>query len=370
MFRLELLPAGPGDCLWIEYGAEKCPHIVIIDGGVNTTFDALDRRIGQAIEQRGSPEAGLHIELMVVTHLDNDHIQGILRLLRESKHTVTIGDIWFNGKQQLEKLSSDLLGYDEADALSTQIAERNLPWNQRFGGAAIAVYPNSKLPCRVLEGGLKLTLLGPSIVRLLELRQKWRDVVRQELAEEVVVREDRMGPKDHWPPKWNDILPTPDNAVPNGSSIVLLVEYAGRAILLPGDAFADDIVEHLKRLMAERNIEDRFPLTAFKLSHHGSTRNISESLISSVECGNYLISTNGSGNQKHPDHQAILSVLRYSESSLEPCLAFNYVSETTRVWRDASALVRRNNSNKGLSSYTTQYPDEASRGLVLQWDEE
>ena len=77
MLRLELLPAGRGDCLWLEYGNPRHPRIVLIDGGIESTAPLLERRIRQAMRQRGV--SLLHIDLLVVTHIDTDHIDGAWR---------------------------------------------------------------------------------------------------------------------------------------------------------------------------------------------------------------------------------------------------------------------------------------------------
>jgi hypothetical protein len=62
----------------------------------------------------------------------------------------------------------------------------------------------------------------------------------------------------------------------------------------------------------------------------------------------------------HPDQQALLRVLKYS--SLQPCLEFNYDSETTRNWRD----YRQDVLSLGLGTYDTLYADDSDRGLVLE----
>ena len=76
MFRVEMRPAACGDCLWIEYGTPPATHIVVIDGGVGATAKDLANRIAQARAERGVDV--LDIELLVVTHIDNDHIGGVL----------------------------------------------------------------------------------------------------------------------------------------------------------------------------------------------------------------------------------------------------------------------------------------------------
>jgi hypothetical protein len=34
MLRVEMLPAGHGDALLVEYGSPDCPHRILIDGGL------------------------------------------------------------------------------------------------------------------------------------------------------------------------------------------------------------------------------------------------------------------------------------------------------------------------------------------------
>ena len=33
LFRIEMMPACSGDCIWIEYGNPQSPHKLLIDGG-------------------------------------------------------------------------------------------------------------------------------------------------------------------------------------------------------------------------------------------------------------------------------------------------------------------------------------------------
>ena len=78
-------------------GAAK--RYVIIDGGLTDTATALRQRIDKARRERGVDT--LDIELLVVTHIDNDHILGIIDLLKEETPGLRVKDIWFNGRPQL-----------------------------------------------------------------------------------------------------------------------------------------------------------------------------------------------------------------------------------------------------------------------------
>lgn len=383
MLRLEILPAGPGDCLWLEYGEPGQTRIVLIDGGVTGTFEHLNRRIGEAIQARGA--SALHIDLLVVTHIDNDHINGILKLLRDTRHSISFGDIWFNGDRQLVNLPppapeetrqdmlgneiqpprADLLGLQEGDRLSKLLAARQLPWNVAFGGTAAMTTTTAELPSYRLEGDLRLTLLGPPLMRLRDLAASWKPVLdeyeRLERTGPVPGREDLLGRGDTWPPTWRETI-SPDDTVANGSSIALLAEFSERSLLLTGDAYSEDLSKALAKLREERSMaRNPLPVTAFKLPHHGSARNISQDLLAQIQCGRYVISTNGSGH-KHPDHQALLSILKYSAA--RPCLAFNYDSDTTRNWRDR----RQDVLQLGYRSYDTIYADRRNQRLVFTLD--
>lgn len=78
MIQIELLPARHGNAIWIEYGTEKQKHRILIDGGPAHAYQTGLRR---RIEKQADTER--HFELMVVTHIDADHIDGALILMQE-----------------------------------------------------------------------------------------------------------------------------------------------------------------------------------------------------------------------------------------------------------------------------------------------
>jgi beta-lactamase superfamily II metal-dependent hydrolase len=39
---------------------------------------------------------------LILTHIDADHIEGLLKLVAERDSLVTFKDVWFNGRQHLE----------------------------------------------------------------------------------------------------------------------------------------------------------------------------------------------------------------------------------------------------------------------------
>jgi beta-lactamase superfamily II metal-dependent hydrolase len=408
MLKLQLLPAICGDCIWLEYGIP--PRVVIIDGGLRETAKTLGSRIVAACRERGTDT--LEVELLVVTHIDNDHILGIIELLKSPPAAMRVKDVWFNGRPQLLRLPapatrgrmaeqrdsgrghpadlmgsaddasgwkdrvgesalpspSDLLGPQQGDELSGILAAARLPWNRhpRWNGDAIIVPDAGNLPAVTLDGGLRLTLLGPTLARLYKLCTAWSDVLGgtdEPTSPAEPGPADLLGRRNTWPPVWKD-EERRDPSAANGSSIMLLAEFGDHALLLAGDGHAPDLAAALKRLSGERNqasAPPALPLAAFKLPHHASEKNLTRAVLETVDCNRYLISTDGSGHG-HPDHQALLRILRYSRRS--PQLFFNYATNTTLPWGDSKSDILE----MGFQDYETQFPTNPADGLILNLD--
>jgi glyoxylase-like metal-dependent hydrolase (beta-lactamase superfamily II) len=98
-FRLHVLPATNGDALVLEYGHGQARQRVLIDGGRSSAAPKVKAFLGE------DPE----LELLIVTHIDNDHIGGLLRLLR-GPASPRPADIWFNGYRHLPESSLQEMG--------------------------------------------------------------------------------------------------------------------------------------------------------------------------------------------------------------------------------------------------------------------
>jgi metal-dependent hydrolase (beta-lactamase superfamily II) len=92
VFSIEMLPGGPGDCLWIEYGQPNNPRRILVDGGASPSAQTELRRRTRALGDAA------HFELLVITHVDDDHIDGILGLLGDKQSKATFGEVWFNDR--------------------------------------------------------------------------------------------------------------------------------------------------------------------------------------------------------------------------------------------------------------------------------
>ena len=345
MIRVDMLPAAQGDSLWIEYGEAAHLHRVLIDGGTAATYDWLRTRI------RSLPSGQRRFELLIVTHVDADHIEGAVRLLNDPTLELEFGDIWFNGWDQL----TDVLGPVEGEFLSALIKTGKLPWNRAFEGAAVMVPEDGPLPACELDGGLKLTLLSPRRSELTRLRDVWLEVVtgagmasgkpRQALALLKQAKKLRPAPSDLLGGAEAEDLQRSadepsrrDRKEANASSIVVLAEYQdggeAKSCLFAADGVPGVLEETVPRLLRERQLQ-KLDLDAFKLPHHGSKNNVTTKLIRMAPARKYLFSTNGA-YFNHPDKQAVSRVIL--DGAKKPSLLFNYQTQENEVWGDPDLM--------------------------------
>lgn len=354
MMRIEMLPAAFGDCLLVEYGKESSPRRILIDAGLAKTYkEALKPRL----ESIGGP---VELELLVVTHIDRDHICGILPLLRADPCLVSPSDIWFNGYHHL----SDDLGPKDGEALGKLLRSSELPWNVAFDTNAVVVPDDGPLPVVDLAGGARLTLLSPRRRKLVELLAFWDDElggwgddVDEESGETPPEPDDVLGKRPAITsisaPEVEDYAAkkfTEDKTEPNGSSIAFLLEYGGKRVLFAADAHPTELLDALERYRPGKKVR----LDAFKISHHGSEANLSPDLLEKVDCCRYLISTNGD-SFGHPHAQTLCRLL--VGGGEKKALYFNYACDYTTVWDEPTV--------KKTYGYETVYP-ETGAGIVIE----
>jgi hypothetical protein len=333
IFELTALPAQYGDCLWLEYGLESSPNRILVDCGTADTWTILRQKI------EALPRGNRNFDLLVITHIDADHIGGALQLLQSRKALgIGFGEIWFNGRKHL---SDDILGPKEGDALTQELESADLAplWNKSAGRGALSITDDGALPSFTFAG-MKLTLLSPGIKQLQQLASVWPETIRDAgLTGEnrTISLADDMPADTLGNLQILDLARThsaADKSPANGSSIAFLAEYDSRSILFAADAFASVLLTTLDRLK-----ESRSPLSLdislCKLPHHGSKANVTEKLIAALNCRHYLFSTSGE-RFHHPHKICVARVITRSDS---PTLYFNYRSEYSAAW-DSVALMK------------------------------
>jgi hypothetical protein len=295
LFDFEALDAGEGDCLLLHYGSVDNPKHIIIDGGLQRTWaNRLEPRLQELREYHQlDDDRKLAIELVVVTHIDLDHIEGIIEMFEgiadEHAHAGVpwrVERLWHNVFDN--DLSTDELarvrrqatggaagvgqGFELIELARGRVGSINGPkktFPRRF-----VVRVSDTAPVVEIEG-LELTVLAPTVAELDLLQTEWDTYLREhpELEAGGAAAVERVTP-------------------PNLSSIALLARACDRSVLLCGDTGHQQI---LAGLAAAGVLEPdgQCSVDVFKISHHGAQANASLELFQRVLAEHYVISANG-----------------------------------------------------------------------------
>ncbi len=301
VFTLEVLQAEQGDSLLLHYGTPDDPRVILIDGGPSGVYE---RRLKQRLTQLAPEDGPLHLPLVVVSHIDDDHIVGILQLFKDidaGTAPAEVDVLWHNAFDKLvpeeakEKVRPEGLGHtaslvlagaakgrDLDDLAEKLVIGQNDPFDELVradrGGTTVEYEP-----------GLKFTVLSPDEEELDDLNKEYQRIFAKEDAEARVTA-------------------YTDGSVANLSSIVILAECGGRQMLLPGDARGDGIEQGLERAGLSWSYDK--PLDVFKLPHHGSIRNIEPSLLEKAPARHYVVSANGMFDNPDIETLEMLSEVR------------------------------------------------------------
>ncbi|MBB6188017.1 hypothetical protein [Rhodanobacter sp. MP7CTX1] len=334
--QIEALQADEGDALLITLEGDV-PRTILIDGGLARTGEA----IAQIFRDRGV----VKLDLLIVTHIDRDHIEGILKLLDELPASMlTVDQIWFNGYRHLRATPPNPGELGEHGALmgnrlESSIYARSIPWNKAFSHGPAA--RNGKtFPVMWFSDTSRITLIGPTTLQLEALAPSWEKECEKAgivpgqppaISDSTLVQHSSSGEFDF------DALASAefknDHALANLSSIVVLIEHGAAVALFGGDACARSLTSALEELAAERGAPLHVDL--FKVPHHGSASNLSMELLTSLQCTNYVISSSGA-RFGHPDDETLARIVAHHRAlgGPLPTIWFNYLSARTRPWCD------------------------------------
>ncbi|HEX5988823.1 MAG TPA: hypothetical protein VFY75_01250 [Solirubrobacterales bacterium] len=304
IFSLEVLRAKHGDSLLLHYGDADDPKLIVIDGGPRGVCkDALLPRLEELRDERGGE---LTIENLMVSHVDQDHVRGVLdfaQTLDEDdalRAGFKVKTLWLDSFEDTVGDGSPIIAGvgaapagAEAGELAAEIASvgegrslRNLArkfgWPLNKGFDELVMAPDDA-GVEIDLGPLRLTVVGPRAAELEELRKEW--------AKEV----EKLVKKEKSTAKVAEYL---DDSVYNLSSIVCLAELGGKRMLLTGDARGDKILLGLEKaglLPKGKPLE----VDVLKMPHHGSSRNLEPEFFERIKAREMVISANG--KDENPD---------------------------------------------------------------------
>jgi hypothetical protein len=328
-FALEALQANDGDCLLLHYAADgRGTTRVLIDGGSRGIYRSVLKPRIDSLRGRDP----LALRMVMVSHIDADHITGILDLFKALGDQQDAGDdpfcrietLWFNSFEQVHGAAHPTVAAATAAAIGgvaiagldqqTQAVVASIPQGNRLrqlatdlrvefnegAGADLVVSLTAGARTVTIAPGLTFTILAPPKAQLDRLEHDWNAAQTAHPADPAAQTADYL-----------------NNTVPNMSSIVVLAEAvapggAKKRMLLTGDARGDVILAALATAGLSAGGGAHFDL--LKVQHHGSNHSTTRDFFERVTADRYVISGNGKHGIPHPEALGFLSAARHGQA--------------------------------------------------------
>lgn len=361
MFKLKMYPAKNGDAFLVDAGGT---HILIDAGYASTYQDFIAKDLTQLAKEGGK------LSLVVCSHVDADHIGGLLEFFSlngpSDKRGIEVDAVWHNSLRSLPAPTAATDGFHDrmvlesirrrgfpssaltspnpisarqGSSLATLLRQHGYTWNAGNGSTSI-----SEGDAPVALNSASLQVISPNAARLEELRDLWLREIRKlgykgssqpsALVDDAYEMWCAAVPNSSAPrvtpinsngnPSLADGY-TADTSISNGSSIALIISSATARVLFLGDAWAADIVDKLRALQPTAA---PIVFDAIKVSHHGSLHNTSVDLLALVDSSCFLISTDGT-RHGHPDFEVLAEIVD-RPASFERHLFFNYETAASK----------------------------------------
>jgi beta-lactamase superfamily II metal-dependent hydrolase len=359
-FSLDVLRAHKGDCLMLHYGTKDAPRLILIDGGPSDVYKPqMKPRLTRIHGARGIEEGEpLPVDVVMVSHVDDDHIQGILELTKEQRGKtpflrLDVSTLWHNSFDDLltTKPAELVAGFgaasiedrvgggdsatepgsalasvgneglagnievDNKDQVQTLEVLASIPQGRQLRDDAVALKwtPNKQFGKKlilataaqkpVMLNDLKMTLVGPMQKELMDLQ----------VAHDKFLKSKKDGDKKTAEAALAAFV---DASVPNLSSIVVLAETGNKSILFTGDARGDKILKGLElsgRLKEGDN--NNMHIDILKVPHHGSDNNMETIFFKRVIADHYVFSGNGENGNPERNTMAMLLEARGTDAA-------------------------------------------------------
>lgn len=299
--RIHAVDAGEGDCLLLE----SDDQFALIDGGIKGTYE---RRLAPYLLD--TVGRGGTLNAVIVSHVDTDHITGVLDLFADLERaradgeadTFVVPDLWHNSfSRTMDTPNGELLvnlrmmmgqagranvaaahgsiaflGISHGYLLERLATKLRIPINHFFGGRPI-VQDDAAGQLWTL-GATQFAIAGPTQANLKALQDEWIRWI-----------EDNV---DGFAVGDLQTMANADKSVPNLSSVVMHGTTPHGDVLLTGDARGDHILQGLEQsgLLTPGGTH---AYRLIKVQHHGSDRNVARSFFERLSADIYLISANG-----------------------------------------------------------------------------
>ena len=360
---VHFLPAKAGDCFVVEFDNGEC---ILIDCGYKSTYETELKPLLVKLKNKGCC-----VKLMIITHIDKDHIEGAIAFLSENgsaneSRIIDVENIWFNGffntlfmRDEFQERKRAAIGDLQKKRMNMVLGQLSMQIDGNAGPISAAHSKSFEELCsqygyrintqfvdRVVKrsadsrnqlvdhciqvGECKLLVLAPNEASLESLAHKLNiDMIRNfgvhyELSDQMEFAtlferlmemqieprclEEYISASEPCLERWGGTSTLAHMNEVNNASIVIEIEYKGLRFLFTGDSDSDNWAELLM---------DEYDL--IKISHHGTTKpNIK--LLEKTKGRKLLVSTDGEKQNRHPENDLLARAIQAGNKTL----CFNY----------------------------------------------
>ena len=324
---IQVLQAGYGDCIFISIQKENRLFNILIDGGLASTYyDARERRnpsgvLKMLLDKLKAEDD--HIDLLICTHVDDDHIGGIRKWFEMDFPTDDfVREIWIND----DVLIADRHDLNNTSAHAASIIDKLKEQHIQYQNGIVTGFSKKNEFCRI-------NVLAPSTAH--------HNVIAHDIHESL---DNASSEKENNTKTFIELVHEEwnmqDNTDENEASVAFELEcWDGVKLLLLGDANHQDYMEGLKLFHPDK--EENIECNIVKLSHHGSRNNFHPDFLKRVHTPYYIVSTNG-GKFKHPDKDVLAQIIFNTDS----VILFNYKKRMQELIREQDRLDFPNLDNR------------------------
>jgi beta-lactamase superfamily II metal-dependent hydrolase len=332
--KIKALQAKHGDAIIVEITHPSSGVFrILIDGGPPGTMGKVNHprvKATQASTLLSELDAysrnNQSFDITVLTHIDDDHIGGILAAYRRDEYREVLGkQIWFNSARLI---ASQL---NQAPANESRITISPIKGSETSVSQGVDLDDlielhqktreliSTDMPPKKYEWGT-IHILSPTAVQIKNLHDYW--VKEKPLSQTSGKECDYL--KLITQLQCDDTFIS-DTSTRNASSIAMLIATAAGNMLFLGDAFSSTICKSLELLNFSKS--NPLKVEVCKISHHGSKGNTCADFLSLVNVNHFLISTNG--GKQLPDKQTIARIFKHAPNSK---IVFNYPNLKEKIF--------------------------------------
>lgn len=323
------LKAAHGDALIIKFFAKVRQYTIVVDGGPASTADDI-ADIYDTLE---------YIDLLILTHYDEDHISGLLEYFSRHKndHTNRIGKVWVNGAHLIYYDDEEnTTAYNNAFSLITCLDKLKAhgfigQWDDNV----------TDMFAPVVTEDYRIDILSPTNKILETLEKKFEEYIEEHGLQDELDTDTEVAFSHVLADSKKSLDELSASGIKsktsfmNSTSIAFLLRAEGKCILLLGDADPMVVTKSLEKLiLSDSTLGKPLHIDLIKVSHHGSKANIRKKLLELIDCQKYLFTTNGgTGGSYHPDRMTLAYLWKYSNYSKDNKLTlyFNYSLSSIEV---------------------------------------